>query len=110
MFSDRLQEKTRRDFLKLSAAGVFGAGLSGWLPVLAKAAESGKKDDRVMAAALTHECYRRRMQQKLVNLGETLEHALKRATGDQPNAAEKMALNYLRSVNINLLDSRRSTG
>ena len=74
------------------------------------AAESGKKDDRVMAAALTHECYRRRMQQKLVNLGETLEHALKRATGDQPNAAEKMALNYLRSVNINLLDSRRSTG
>src|SRR5262249_54941597 len=28
---------------KLSAAGVFGAGLSGWLPVLAKAAESGKK-------------------------------------------------------------------
>ena len=43
MFSDRLTEKTRRDFLKLTGAGVFGAGLSGWLPVLAKAAESGKK-------------------------------------------------------------------
>ena len=43
MSSDRLTEKTRRDFLKLTAAGVFGAGLSGWLPVLAKAAESGKK-------------------------------------------------------------------
>jgi hypothetical protein len=36
MFSARLEDKTRRDFLKLSAAGVFGAGLSGWLPVLAK--------------------------------------------------------------------------
>ena len=42
MFSSRLQEKTRRDFLKLSTAGVFAPALSGWLPVLAKAAE-GKK-------------------------------------------------------------------
>jgi hypothetical protein len=42
MSSDRLHEKTRRDFLKLSAAGVFGAGLSGWLPVLARAAEAKK--------------------------------------------------------------------
>ena len=42
MFSSHLQEKTRRDFLKLSAAGVFAPALSGWLPVLAKAAE-GKK-------------------------------------------------------------------
>jgi hypothetical protein len=42
MFSSRLQEKTRRDFLKLSAAGVFAPALSGWLPVLAKAA-AGKK-------------------------------------------------------------------
>jgi len=43
MFSSRLQEKTRRDFLKLSAAGVFAPALSGWLPVMAKAAaESGK--------------------------------------------------------------------
>lgn len=38
MFSSRLQEKTRRDFLKLTAAGVFAPALSGWLPVLAKAA------------------------------------------------------------------------
>src|SRR5262245_11590440 len=36
MFSSSLQEKTRRDFLKLSAAGVFGASLSGWMGVLAK--------------------------------------------------------------------------
>src|SRR5262245_38261845 len=42
MFSDRLNEKTRRDFLKLTGAGVFAAGLSGWLPVLAKAAEAKK--------------------------------------------------------------------
>ena len=38
MFSSRLQEKTRRDFLKLSAAGVFAPALSGWLPVMADAA------------------------------------------------------------------------
>src|SRR6267142_2056005 len=38
MFSSRLQEKTRRDFLKLSAAGVFAPALSGWLPVIANAA------------------------------------------------------------------------
>jgi hypothetical protein len=42
MFSSRLQDKTRRDFLKLSAAGVFGPALSGWLPVLAGAAETRK--------------------------------------------------------------------
>lgn len=43
MFSSRLTEKTRRDFLKLTAAGVFAPSLSGWLPVLARAAgQSGK--------------------------------------------------------------------
>src|SRR6266498_3403986 len=43
MFSSHLQEKTRRDVLKLAAAGVFAPTLSGWLPLLAKAApESGK--------------------------------------------------------------------
>jgi hypothetical protein len=42
MFSSYLQEKTRRDFLKLTAAGVFAPAMSGWLPVLAKAA-AGKK-------------------------------------------------------------------
>ncbi len=43
MFSSRLQEKTRRDFMKLSAAGVFAPSLSGWLPVMAKAAAKGGK-------------------------------------------------------------------
>jgi hypothetical protein len=42
MFSSYLQEKTRRDFLKLTAAGVFAPALSGWFRVLAKAA-AGKK-------------------------------------------------------------------
>jgi Protein of unknown function (DUF1501) len=42
MFSQTLQEKTRRDFLKLSAAGVFTASYTGWLNVLAtQAAEGG---------------------------------------------------------------------
>src|SRR5436309_6157823 len=43
MFSPRLQETTRRDILKLSAAGVFAPTLSGWLPLLAKAAPAGGK-------------------------------------------------------------------
>lgn len=41
MFSIKLQEKTRRDVLKLTAAGVFAPALSGWLPLLAKAAPAG---------------------------------------------------------------------
>ena len=35
--------KTRRDFLKLSAAGVFAPVAVGWLPVLADAAQSGSR-------------------------------------------------------------------
>jgi len=42
MFSERLQAKTRRDFLRLSSAGIFGAGLSGWMSPLAAAAANGK--------------------------------------------------------------------
>ncbi|MBA4065350.1 MAG: DUF1501 domain-containing protein [Isosphaera sp.] len=38
-----MTDKTRRDFLKLSAAGVFAPTLSGWLPVLAAAAPAGGK-------------------------------------------------------------------
>jgi len=40
MFSSVLQERTRREVMKLSAAGVFGASLSGWMKVLANAAET----------------------------------------------------------------------
>src|SRR5262245_60065098 len=35
MFSQALQDKTRRDFLKVSAAGVFATSFSGWMNVLA---------------------------------------------------------------------------
>ena len=41
MFSAHLQDKTRRDVLKLAAAGVFAPTLSGWMPLLAKAAPAG---------------------------------------------------------------------
>ncbi len=41
MFSTYLQDKSRRDVLKLAAAGVFAPTLSGWLPLLAKAAPAG---------------------------------------------------------------------
>jgi uncharacterized protein (DUF1501 family) len=41
MFSEKLTEKTRRDMMKLAAAGVFTTSMSGWLPVLAKAAPAG---------------------------------------------------------------------
>jgi uncharacterized protein (DUF1501 family) len=41
MFSSHQIERSRRDFLKLSAAGVFGASASGWMDVLsARAAET----------------------------------------------------------------------
>jgi uncharacterized protein (DUF1501 family) len=41
MFSTKLQERSRRDVLKLAAAGVFAPSLSGWMPLLAKAAPGG---------------------------------------------------------------------
>ena len=41
MFSQTLQEKTRRDFLKLTSMGVFSASCTGWLNVLANAAATG---------------------------------------------------------------------
>jgi hypothetical protein len=36
MFSSFLNERTRRDVLRLSAAGVFGLSMSGWMKVLAE--------------------------------------------------------------------------
>src|SRR6478672_1549363 len=41
MFSSTLIERSRGDFMKLTAAGVFGASASGWMDVLsARAAET----------------------------------------------------------------------
>jgi hypothetical protein len=44
-------EKSRRDFLKLSAAGVFGASCTGWLDVLAARAASGGTTSKAKAKA-----------------------------------------------------------
>jgi uncharacterized protein (DUF1501 family) len=49
MLSNLLNEKSRRDFLKLSAAGVFGASYSGWMSVLAAHAESAKPNPNAKA-------------------------------------------------------------
>lgn len=49
MFSKVLSEKSRRDFLKLSAAGVFGASYSGWMSVLAAHAETAKANPNAKA-------------------------------------------------------------
>ena len=46
MFTQALAEKTRRDFLKLSAAGVGVATSSGWLKVLADRAATAPKTNR----------------------------------------------------------------
>ena len=36
-------DRSRRNFLQLAAAGVFAPSLSGWLPVLARAAEAAPR-------------------------------------------------------------------
>jgi len=51
MFSRTLQEKSRRDFLKLSAAGVFGASYSGWMNVLAARAAETRANPKAKAKA-----------------------------------------------------------
>jgi Protein of unknown function (DUF1501) len=42
MFPTRLADLTRRDVMKATAAGAFATSLSGWLPVMARAAEKQK--------------------------------------------------------------------
>ena len=63
-------------------------------------AESGKKDDRVMAMALAHEAWRRWVREKLVNLGLTYKSEMDKAEGRGPNQAHRMAINYLRALGI----------
>ena len=53
MFSQALQEKSRRDFLKLSAAGVFAVPYTGWMNVLAShAAATGGGQGKAKAGIL----------------------------------------------------------
>lgn len=61
-------------------------------------AEPGKHDDRVIAAMLAHETWRRFQRQRMINLGQTYALALAEAEGRGPNVAQKMALNYLRAL------------
>jgi hypothetical protein len=63
-------------------------------------AEKGKKDDRVMAAALAHEAWRRWVRPRLVGLGLTFQEAYKEEHGQGRTQAERMAINYLRAMNI----------
>src|SRR5262245_13426074 len=51
MFSRTLQEKSRRDFLKLTAAGAFGASYSGWMNVLAARAGETPASPKAKAKA-----------------------------------------------------------
>jgi hypothetical protein len=71
------------------------------------AAEVGKKDDRVLAAALAHEGYRRWRQRKLEGMGETMQKAYDRATGAGPDVVQNIAINYLKSQNISIEDFKR---
>src|SRR6187200_3378761 len=49
MFSRSLSERSRRDFLRLSAAGVFGASASGWMDVLSALAAETRASSRAGA-------------------------------------------------------------
>ena len=49
MFSRTLSERSRRDFLKLSAAGVFGASASGWMDVLSARAADTRTNPKARA-------------------------------------------------------------
>jgi hypothetical protein len=51
MLSQTLREKSRRDFLKLTAAGVFGASYSGWMNVLAARASEAPANPKAKAKA-----------------------------------------------------------
>ena len=63
-------------------------------------AESGKKDDRVMAAALSHEAWRKWVKPKLQAMGLTFKWAEDERSGRGPNQAERIALNYLQRVRV----------
>jgi len=63
-------------------------------------AETGKKDDRVMAAALAHEAWRRWRQPELVALGLTYAEAYKERANNASAQAERMAINYLHAMKI----------
>jgi hypothetical protein len=62
--------------------------------------EGRKKDDRVMAAGLAHEAYRRWVQPRLMASGLTFAKAMKDEETGGPNQVEQMAIDYLRGARI----------
>ena len=70
------------------------------------AAEGAHKDDRVMAAALAHEAWRRWMVPILKGRNMTREraHAIETAGGDAP--IDQLVLNFLKKQNITLPSAR----
>lgn len=63
-------------------------------------AEGAHKDDRVMAAALAHECWQRWMWKRLRGqvMTRARAHAIESAGGEKP--VDRVMLNYLRSQGI----------
>jgi hypothetical protein len=66
------------------------------------AAEGAHKDDRVIAAALAHESWRRWLQPILRGLNMTRERASKIETAGGDAPINTLILNYLRKANISL--------
>jgi len=58
-------------------------------------AEAGKKDDRVMAAALAFETWRKSVRPKLEAIGLTYKSVQEEKEGKGPSLAQKLAINYL---------------
>jgi hypothetical protein len=64
------------------------------------AADGGKNDDRVMTAALAHECWRKWLWQKLRGEGLTRAYSaeVEARGGEQP--IDRLVINYLKKANI----------
>src|SRR5215469_5077914 len=62
--------------------------------------EGRKKDDRVIAAALAHEMWRRWIQPRLFNSGLTYAAVNKHDVVGGPSQVEKIAIDYLRRARI----------
>jgi hypothetical protein len=62
--------------------------------------EGAKKDDRVMAAALANEAYKRWVQQRLFQSGMSYERAMRDEVTGGASQIETMAIDYLRGSKI----------
>lgn len=62
--------------------------------------EGRKKDDRVMAAGLAHEGWRKWVMQRLINQGLTYAEGQRQAEAGPRSRPEQMALDYLRAMRV----------